>query len=289
VLSGATANKSNRRADLMGRAGRRPNWDAVAAVTAVAGLVLAAAVWLVPPLPWGGGTPVDERLELVDVEFGGEATNVLVLEDLPPGREATVSPRPGYVPTGADKAVGSAALVITLRNPTDDTAVLTGVKLVVHEVVAAKPCGRPSGGGVAASVNYDFRFDAAPWSQVNPQNFAVAPRGVDALSITMGPFVDSATIDVWRFSVYGVSTGGNEIHWADGVAANVGPEPVDHRAYIWDLFDPATDSAEAVRSCAAEMAEALGRLLGAAGDGVPFVVQPAVRDLVAEYERSAAP
>jgi hypothetical protein len=273
----------------MGRAGRRPNWDAVVAVTGLASLVMAVAVWLLPPLPWGGGTPVDERLELVDVEFGAEATNVLVLEDLPPGREATVTPRPGYVPTGSDDTSRRSALVITLRNPTDDTAVLTGVKLVVHEAVIAEPCGPPSGGRIAASVNYDFRFGAVPWSQVHPQNFAVPPRDVDALSVTMGPAVDDPIgIDVWRFSVYGVSAGGKEIHWADGVAANLGPDPVDHRAFIWDSFDPATDSAEAVRTCAAEKARALRSLLGEPADAVPFVVQSAVSDLVAAYEQSAA-
>ncbi|MEU6202558.1 hypothetical protein ABZ814_03070 [Micromonospora musae] len=271
---------------------RKVSWEAVAGVTAVVGLA-ATIVFSVLQLTTAdspeAAPPPDERLELVEAEFAGESTAVTVLEEVPPGAQPNVSPYP-EASAGADApSLPALRLLVTLRNPTEETAVLTGVKLVVHEALQAPVCGRPSGGGIAASVNYSFRFPAnlpGPWSQTNPQNFAVAPRGVDALSVSMGPELTADVLTVWRFSVHGVSKGGREVHWADGVATEYATTDEDtYTDYVWPK--PRNQGGEEeIRACAADAEQRLRRLAEAAGPDA--VTHPGFTALLGAYRTLAA-
>ncbi|TDC37393.1 hypothetical protein E1211_10440 [Micromonospora sp. 15K316] len=271
---------------------RKVSWEAVAGVTAVVGLV-ATIVFSVLQLTTAdspeAAPPPDERLELVEAEFAGESTAVTVLEEVPPDGRPSVSPYP-EVSAAADAASRPALhLLVTLRNPTEETAVLTGVKLVVHEALQAPVCGRPSGGIVRASVNYSFRFPtdlAGSWSRTNPQNFAVAPRDVDALSVTMGPELSANVLTVWRFSVYGVSKGGREALWAHGVAtefATTDEEP--YTGYIWPQPRERGEQ-DRIRTCAADAEQRLRRLAEAAGPDA--VTHPGFTALLGAYRTLAA-
>ncbi|MEV6368818.1 hypothetical protein AB0L86_18230 [Micromonospora musae] len=260
-------------------------------MTAVVGLV-ATIVFSVLQLTTAdspeAAAPPDERLELVEAEFAAKAAAIRVLEEVPPDAEPSVSPYPE--PSAAADAASRPTLhlLITLRNPTEETAVLTGVKLVVHEQLQAPVCGRTSGGGISDSLNYSFRFPADPpgsWSQVNPQNFAVAPRGVDALSVSMGPELTGDVLPVWRFSVYGVSKGGREALWADGVATEFATtDESPYTDYIWPQPRERGEE-ERIRTCAADAEQRLRRLAEAAGPDA--VTHPGFTALLGAYRTLA--
>ncbi|MFF4879453.1 hypothetical protein [Micromonospora sp. NPDC000668] len=272
------------------------SWNAVTGITGVAalvvGIVLGFLQWVAPPnvdKPGEDAPPADERLELVDAEFDPIPRPVTVLEDVGPGEPLRISPHPETSPAAGANTEQRLKLVLTQRNPSDDPAVLTGVKLVVHRIFRAPVCGAPTGGGIHPSLNYDFHFPEAlsePWSQVNPQNFTVAPRSVDALSITMGPRISGELGVIWRFSVYAVSKGGKEAHWVDGVATDYPPvDDEDYRRYIWAEPRKAVDT-DRVRRCAAEAAEKLQEFVRG-GDPPASVMHPGVDRLIAAYRRMA--
>jgi hypothetical protein len=275
---------------------RRVSWEAIGGITAVAALVASVVFGILQVAtapedspPAASALPADERLELVEVEFDTRPAEVTVLEELFPGAVPSVSPNPrASVPPGAS-TVRRVPLLVTLRNPSGDTAVLTGVKLVVHETGEAQVCGKPTGGGVSASLNYDFRFptnEDQPWSRVNPQNFAVAPGAVEALSVTMGPMNSGELLTVWRFSVYGVSKGGREAHWADGVAVEGPPRADGFGEYIWPSPRNPAEVGQ-VRACAAAAADRLQVMIDAPAS-VTRVVHPDVQPLLAAYRTAAA-
>ncbi|MBQ1019826.1 hypothetical protein KBX71_18435 [Micromonospora sp. D93] len=272
------------------------SWNAVTGITGVAalvvGIVLGFLQWIAPPganQPESKAPPADERLELVDAEFDPTPKPVTVLEDVFPGHPFEVSPYPETSPAPGANTLQRLKLVLTQRNPSDDPAVLTGVKLVVHRTFRTPVCGDPMGGGVNPSLNYDFHFPealSAEWSQVNPQNFTVAPRSVDALSITMGPRIGGDLGLVWRFSIYAVSKDGKEAHWVDGVATEYPPlDDEVYRSFIWAGPQPASDT-DRVRRCAAEAAEELQEFVSD-GDPPATVVHPGVDRLIAAYRRMA--
>lgn len=271
------------------RPGKGP-WEAIGGITAVAGVVVAVVfgvMELTKPDTESQVLPADERLELVDVEFAAEPVDVAVLEELGPGGQPKESPGPGK--KGIDTEPHF-PLVITLRNPADDPAVLTGVKVVVHEVIDAPPCGSAFGGDVQISANYDFWFpidlDGA-WSKVNPQNFAVEPHAVDALSITIGPDLADAIISsVWRFSVYGVSKGGREAHWGDGIGTTHPRADIAKNIEYVKAGFPRNRTEAEIRECAGENAGHLSRLVDAAGSGA--TKDPALDALQEAYRTVAA-
>lgn len=284
---------------------RKQRWPLILNISAVAGVV-AGIVFGAAELISNAGdnnsdsVPADERLELVDFEFSTRPARVTVLEYLEPGDTAKKSPYPERSATPGEESELHYPLVVTLRNPSDDPAVLTGVKLVVHEVITAVSCGTGPGGGVAASLNFSCRFPttlSAPWEQVNPQNFAVEAHSVDALSITAGPEATAGNILLWRFSVFGVSKGGREAHWGDGVGVTFEESlraelettgdisKLSYEAYV--VGDSDLVSRETIRACAARTAKTVEQLTAGATahPGIPPLVA-AYRKIEADYGRS---
>ncbi|WP_020519410.1 hypothetical protein [Catelliglobosispora koreensis] len=237
---------TNKSTNVTGRR-RRASWEAIGGITAIAGLVVAAVFGVLELLP-DRQAPVDERLELVDLEFAPDAADVADL------RGGDAYPRP--------------VLLVTLRNPADDTAVLTGVKLVVRDLLRVPGCGLASGGDLGPTLNYDFKFPVAQgdWEETSPRNFAVAPRSADALSITMGPKQsDDHLVFLWRFSVYGVSAAGREAHWGDGIAINIHASPQGYEEYVWGERSPSITEVQ-VRACAGTRAKEIASYLAKHSD-----------------------
>jgi hypothetical protein len=272
-------------------------WEAIVGTATVAGVVAGIVFGVTELLArWDDedGVPVDERLELIDFEFSADPVGVTVLEYVGPGEVAVVSPYPELAgDTGAESELHN-ALVLTFRNPSDDPAVLTGLKLVLHEVLYIAGCGSGPGGGVWASLNFNFRFPnnpAGPWEKVNPQNFSVAPHGVDALSVTIGPENREEKIMLWHFSVYGVSTGGGEVHWGDGFGLHLGAlhgdlevlgdaSAIDYHDYVIGDQDP--HSPDILRNCAADRAATLETFTTVNTD-VPVATHPGLPGLIATF------
>lgn len=271
--------------------GGRGRWEAVGGITAVASLVVGIVFGVIEltkePSKGGDDTPpADERLELVDVEFAADPVDVTVLELVRVGERPIVSAKPGK--SGVDNEPYR-PLVITLRNPADDPAVLTGVRLTVHEVLPVPTCGPQQRSSVSTSLNFDFRFPSpfgGAWSGTNPQNFVVAAHGVDALSVTMGPeLVDDDTASVWRFSVFGVSQGGTQWHWADGLATDFGGASAEaYREYVWRDAPKRGYSEQDVAACAAQRLRQLEEL---AGQDEDLVVHPGFTGLVGAFREAA--
>jgi hypothetical protein len=251
---------ARRRRQVSNRSGDKNSWQAVGGITAIV-TVLVGIVFGIAELRKDPKAPVDTSLEVVDVEFAANPAEVTVLSEAVKGEQPAAP-----ASTGAGTQP-QPALVITMRNPADDPAVLTGLKLVVHETLLIPGCGPAQGGGIDTSLNYDFRFPtplSQPWSHVNPQNFGVDPHGVDALSITMGPQRADEIVVTWRFSVYAVAKGGLQAHWADGIASNT-PGNGDFSGYVrGDPSAPGYDE-QAMRQCAARQVAQLDALAGRAG------------------------
>lgn len=246
---------------LQGRNRRlRVPWQEIGVVATVAGVVVALSLGVLEFLnrPTDNSSlPPDERLELVDLEFA-DPQPVAILEYVGAGERPTVSASAQPSSTQTTESELHRPVVLTLRNPSDDTAVLTGVKLVVHQTYDGGYCGI-GGGAVSVSMNYEFRFPSTvvevPWAGINPKNFAVQPHEVDALSITMGPDLQVDTL-LWRFSLYGVSSGGREAHWGDGIAINREGSIEDYKDAVLGDYDRNADVAEA-QECARRHLERL--------------------------------
>ena len=279
----------------MPRRRRQWPWEAVAGAAAVAGVVVAAVLGVAQlltaaPDDQPPAADADSRLELVDVEFSQQPVMVTVLDYVDPEGNPVVLPTTEA--TAGAPSEERHALVITLRNNADQPAVLTGVKLVVHETMLVVPCSGQIGGGVAPSLNYDFRFPAPvnatkPWSALSPLNFTVDPRSVDALSITVGPEISDSgwTLLLWRFSIYGVTKGGTETLWGHGVSM----DPMAGTKGQFDEFvrgpSPEENTPEKMSSCARERQgdiEAFTRARGGA------VIHPGTDALLAAYRRLGA-
>ncbi|GAA4594737.1 hypothetical protein GCM10023194_62490 [Planotetraspora phitsanulokensis] len=268
----------------------RLTWEAVGGITAIAGLVAAVVFGVLQAVapsqsaePTTSGVPAvpaDERLELVALSPSREPVDVPV--------SAYVSNNRTAVPTApGDESRESRALVVTLRNSDEDTALLTGVKLVVHSTFVPLACGSPAGEGVKTTLNYDFRFPKdlqGPWTHTEPQVFAVTPHDVDALSITMGPEEEAGMTLMWRFSVYGVSKGGKEAYWGDGVWTDYYEmSDDDYARYV--LGDPPEPVDDKVRSCAADVLKGLESFTA----DPSLVVHPGVTAMIDYYRRLAQP
>jgi hypothetical protein len=278
---------------------RRPGWQTILNISAVAGVVsgiVFGAAELISNLN-SGEVPVDERLELVDVEFSARPAKVTVLEYVEPGNAPSVSPFREQPGKPAKESELQYPLTVTLRNPGGDPAVLTGVKLVIHQIMVVASCGTGPGGGVSASLNFDFRFPvalAAQWEKVNPQNFTVAAHAVDALSITAGPETIPGTVLLWKFSVFGVSKGGNQAHLGDGVGMTLADalqaelettgdvSRLPYEAYV--VGDSTTVSRETIRACAGRTAKSVEEFTATGGNG-PSAVHPGVPALIAAYRK----
>jgi hypothetical protein len=257
----------------------RGSWEAVGAIAGVVSLLAGVVIGVMQlrgpqavsgpePTPASRATgaatspPVgsDEALELVEVEFG----------DGPPAAGRTQwETRP---------------LVVTLRNGSDEPAVLTGVKLVVHDTYKVPTCGLPVGGGIAPTYDYEFRFPVdmtTPWVGTGGRNFLVAPRSVDALSVTMGPD-ESGNQLLWRFSLSGIFKGGREVHWGDGVGMEGFDVPAAQYEQYAAGFGP-VGTPEDMRRCGAETAD---RILAytSPSPASPQLIYPLVPRLLAGYE-----
>jgi hypothetical protein len=263
----------------------RLSWEAVGGITAIAGVVAAVVFGVLQavapaqspePTPGVSSVPADERLELVDLKASRDPVDVPV----------------GYVSDGESKTPATGgetekrrALVVTLRNSDQDPAILTGVKLVVHSTLSPLGCGPGAGGGVVSSLNYDFRFPEKlqePWTHVDPQVFEVAPHEADALSITMGPEGGTGLSLIWRFSVYGVSKGGKEAYWGDGVWTDYyEASEADYARYVRGESPKPVDAE--VRSCAAEVLRGLKSFTADSS----LIVHPGVTAMIDYYQRLA--
>ncbi|GAA4558715.1 hypothetical protein [Planotetraspora kaengkrachanensis] len=272
----------------------RLTWEAVGGITAIAGLVAAVVFGVLQVAapsqqaeptrgaPSAPGVPADERLELVDLSPSREPVDVPVSQYESDGR--TTAPSAGSTVPGGDSRERR-ALVVTLRNSAGDTALLTGVKLVVHSTFEPSTCEGGAGEGVKATLNYDFRFPETlqvPWAHTEPQVFAVRPHDADALSITMGPEKEEGLTLMWRFSVYGVSKGGKEAYWGDGVWTDYYElSDADYARYVrGDSPKPVDDE---VRACAAQVLSGLKNFTA----GSSLVVHPGVTAMIDYYRRLA--
>lgn len=233
--------------------------------------------------PPSSGSPPDDLLELVEMEYGQEAAQVAVTGMMDLGAASAGPPPPDAQP------IKARPLVLTLRNTGDNPLVLTGLKLVVHEVFQVPTCATAVGGGVSPTLNYDFRFPVPPageWSATEPQNFAVKPRSVDALSVTIGPAESGDPVYVWRYSVYAVVKQGREILWGGGVGTDgFEVSADDYRAYT-RYGTPTNASPAEIRACAREVVE---KVRGYSGQSVQptFAVQPEIENLIEAYEELA--
>ncbi|GAA1297089.1 hypothetical protein Psi02_13860 [Planotetraspora silvatica] len=270
------------------------SWEAVGGITAIAGVVAAVVfgvLQMVAPAdeteptrgtPSVSAVPADERLELVDLSPSREPVDVPVSQYESDGR--TTAPSAGSTVPGGDSRERR-ALVVTLRNSTEDTALLTGVKLVVHSTFVPSTCEGGGGEGVKATLNYDFRFPEklqGSWAHTEPQVFAVQPHDADALSITMGPEEEAGLTLMWRFSVYGVSKGGKEAYWGDGVWTDYYElSDADYASYV--LGDSPKPVDDEVRACAAQVLSGLRNFTA----GSSLVVHPGVTAMIDYYRRLA--
>jgi hypothetical protein len=231
--------------------------------------------------------PPDDRLELIDLEYANRPINVPVRGQYDAGEDSMRPVTPG-------ETSPQRPLVLTFRNPSGSAAVLTGIKLVIHETHHVRACGKGNGGGgVDPTLNYDFGFPADlkdPWEKVNGQNFSIPAHGVDALSVTVGPDISIKNdVTLWRFSIYGVSSGGRESHWGDVVAMEEMTFE-DQKAYVWGSLraDGLTkDLAGEVRNCSAHTADQVEAFRH--GGSMPSVEHPSVAGLVAAHRAVAQP
>ncbi|GII29075.1 hypothetical protein Pmi06nite_25170 [Planotetraspora mira] len=267
------------------RKGRRLSWEAVGGITAIAGVVAAVVFGVLQvvaptessePSPGVSAVPADERLELVGMQASRDPVAVPV-RSISDGDVSTV-------PTGGETEERR-ALVVTLRNSDQDPAILTGVKLVVHSTLRPIGCGPGEGDAVLPSLAYDFRFPATlsePWTHVDPQVFEVAPHEADALSITMGPEKGAGMSLMWRFSVYGVSKGGKEAYWGDGVWTDYyEASEADYARYVRGESPKPID--DEVRSCAAGVLRGLKSFTADSS----LIVHPGVTAMIDYYQRLA--
>ncbi|MEH1163946.1 hypothetical protein V6V47_01010 [Micromonospora sp. CPCC 205539] len=205
----------------------------------------------------------DDALELVEVE---------VDEGPPAAGRSPLEARP---------------LVLTFRNGSDEPAVLTGVKVVVHDTYKLVTCGLPEGGGEESTYNYDFIFPddtSSAWTGTGSRNFSVAPHSVEALSVTIGPD-RSGNLLLWRFSLYGSFKGGREVHWGDGV----GIEGFDVSVAQYERYAAGSGpmgAPEDMRRCGAETADQI-RAFAQPNPASPQLVYPLVQRLIAGYEALA--
>lgn len=233
-------------------------------------------------------TNPDEALEIADFEFAPEATNVTVLEVLDPGQEPSVEPFPETSAAAGADSIAARPLRVTFRNSTDDAAIITGISVVIHELITSPYCGKSLGGWEAPSVNYNFRFpprldqESQPWSATNPENFSVPAHSVDAMSITIGPaHLRVDLVEIWKFSIYGITKPGTLTHWGSGIGMSYdGP---------WDmakLLVLGTDDVGSMPAGTRACVEAgIEELVGFARpwSGGPFVVDPNFDDMVDAY------
>ncbi|GIF62357.1 hypothetical protein Ais01nite_03920 [Asanoa ishikariensis] len=229
-------------------------------------------------------TPADDLLELVEMEYGQEAAEVEVTGMLEPGAPTADPPEPDTKP------VKVRPLVLTLRNTGDNPLVLTGLKVVVHEVLMVPACATEGGGGVAPTLNYEFRFPVPPtseWSATGPQNFAVEPRSVDALSVTIGPAASGDAVYVWRYSVHAVVKDGREILWGGGVGTDGFEVSVDDYLAYTVYGQDSGASPAAIRACADEVVETVQGYIDQS-TAPAFAVQSEVEHLIEAYQRLAS-
>ncbi|SNS75664.1 hypothetical protein SAMN05421812_101670 [Asanoa hainanensis] len=218
------------------------------------------------------------------MEYGQEAAEVAVTGMLEPGAPTTEPPAPDTTPARVRP------LVLTLRNTGDNPLVLTGLKVVVHEVFTVPSCASVAGGEVAPTLNYDFRFpvpSTGEWSATGPQNFAVEPRSVDALSVTIGPAASGAAVYAWRYSVYAVVKDGQEILWGGGVGTDgFEVSASDYEAYT-RYGVPSGSSPAEIRACADNVVKTVRGYIDQP-TGPAHAVQPELDNMIEAYEGLAA-
>jgi hypothetical protein len=250
----------------------------VAIAATVIGMVVGLLTYLRPPVaPNPAQQSPDDRLELVSMVPAAKPYDAPVLGDVDGGGQA-----PPRQSTGETRKRRS--LQITLRNQTDNPAVLTAIRVVVKSSYTAELCGYGSGGGIDSSLDYQFRFDSEgrlPWSHTEPQQFQVAPHAVDALTVTIGPLRDAFPHYLWKFSVSGLLKDGREVPWGEAIWSDYYELKED---VYRDLILGRSPPPEAARSACAKRAEA-GLRKYIAGDGI--VLHPGIRDLLACYQELA--
>lgn len=197
----------------------------------LAGALVTLGSWLIlnavrpdEPAPVEEALPqADEALEVVDVDFGMEPVAVPIDEASLPGNataQSTISG--GQQPERLDDAPAR-EVIVTLRNNTDDTAVLTAIRVDVHRSEFVSDCLFAGGGAIIPSFTYEFTFPVGsePWTRTDDQNFAVDPRSADALSVVVGPSARNILDGIaYTYTITAVSAAGREARWVDVLGTN---------------------------------------------------------------------
>ncbi len=225
----------------------------------------------------------DEALELIEVEYA----------DVPIEVEADPEAPEEYFELDETDSRPEMVLPIevTLRNNTDNSAVLTAVRVEVEYSVMLSPCEEGVGGTFSTPLLHDFRFEDLPWADSSDREFEVEPRDADQFSITIGPDgVQGLFIELWRFSVFGESKDQRLAHWADGVGAEISLGL--NRESLLELAQHEVDKGvpiEEVRACAEDQLVKIRSIRQNGKTGGDFYIEhPGLDGLVEAYEGMAS-